>query len=227
MFDLGMRHLKVDHQRTVEMRELVEVEQKTLLFELSTENSGLQLPADLMLLPFDEFDLTLHDAIVNCRRKQIVLKCQNGETVRVESDRFDSTRALESKLESVLTICDFIDVFPEELLGLLPVREVEFAIELVLGTFPILIALYRMAPTELKELKAQLQELTDRVFVPRARLCYLLRKRTNRCVYLNKVIIKNKYMLPRIDDLFDQLKGAIVFSKIDLRSVYYQLKGAI
>ncbi|KAG8483128.1 hypothetical protein CXB51_022047 [Gossypium anomalum] len=119
-------------------------------------------------------------------------------------------------------VCEYPDVFLEELPGLPLIREVEFAIELVLRTSPISIAPYRMAPTELKELKAQLQELTDRVlFVKKKdgsmRLCIDYRQ-------LNKVTIKNKYPLPRINDLFDQLKGATVFSKIDLRSGYYQLR---
>ena len=70
-----------------------------------------------------------------------------------------------SKLESVPVVCEFPDVFPEELPGLPPIREVEFSIDLLPGTAPISIAPYRMAPTELKELKAQLQELTDKGFV--------------------------------------------------------------
>ncbi|KAA3481122.1 Gag protease polyprotein-like protein [Gossypium australe] len=145
-------------------------------------------PADLMLLQFDEFDvilgmgwLTLHDTFVNFRQKQIELKCQNGETVRVVSDRFNiatnitfalsvqksiqkgcevylayilDTRASKSKLELVSTVCDFVDVFSEELLGLSPVREVEFAIELILRTSPISIASYRTTLAKLKELKA-------------------------------------------------------------------------
>ncbi|KAA3461692.1 DNA/RNA polymerases superfamily protein [Gossypium australe] len=86
-----------------------------------------------------------------------------------------------------------------------PTREVEFGIDVVPRTSLILIAPYRMVPTELKELKAQLQELIDKGFV-------------------NKVTIKNKYPLPGIDDLFDQLKGATVFSKIDLSFGYYQLR---
>ncbi|KAA3477413.1 Gag protease polyprotein [Gossypium australe] len=136
--------------------------------------------------------LILHDAIVNCRRRQIVLKWQNGETVRIESDRFVSaaniistfstqkcvrkgceaylayildTRTSKLKLESIPTINDFADVFPEELLGLLLVRDIDFAIDLVLRTSPISISPYRMAPTKLKELKALLQELSDRGFV--------------------------------------------------------------
>ncbi|KAA3461695.1 Transposon Ty3-I Gag-Pol polyprotein [Gossypium australe] len=109
-------------------------------------------------------------------------------------DEFDVILEIELRIESVPIICEYPDVFPEELLGLPPVREIEFGIELAPGTAPISIAPYRMAPTELKELK------------------------------LNKVTTKNKYPLPRIDDLFDQLKGATVFFKIDLRSGYYQLR---
>ena len=70
----------------------------------------------------------------------------------------------DKKVESMPVICEFSNVFPEELPGLLPIREVEFGIELVPGTTPILIAPYRMALIELKELKSQLQELTDRRF---------------------------------------------------------------
>ncbi|KAA3466497.1 Gag-Pol polyprotein [Gossypium australe] len=132
------------------------------------------------------------------------------------------TKVSESKIESVPVVCEYPDVFPKELPMLPLIREVEFAIELVPGTSPISIAPYRMAPTELKELKSQLQELTDRgapvLFIKKKdgsmRMCIDYRQ-------LSKVTIKNKYLLPRIDDLFDQLKGATLFSKIDLRSGYY------
>ena len=76
-----------------------------------------------------------------------------------------NTKEVEKKVESVPVVCEFADVFPEELSGLPPVREVEFGIDLIPGTAPISIAPYRMAPTELKELKSQLQELTDKGFV--------------------------------------------------------------
>ncbi|KAA3466744.1 DNA/RNA polymerases superfamily protein [Gossypium australe] len=151
--------------------------------------------ADLMLLPFDEFDvilgmdwLTLHDAVVNCRWKIIELKCENSEILRIDSDESGelpvvnysmsaqryvrkgceaylayvlNTKVSELKTESVPIVCEYPDVFPEELP---PIREVEFGIDLVPGTSPISIITYRMAPTELKELKAQLQELTDKGF---------------------------------------------------------------
>ncbi|KAA3466143.1 DNA/RNA polymerases superfamily protein [Gossypium australe] len=118
------------------------------------------------------------------------------------------TKVSKSKIKSVLVVCEYSDVFPEELPGLPLIRVVEFAIELVLGTSLISIALYRMDPTDLKELKA-----------------YFVHKK-ERWVdeIVNKVTIKNKYPFPRIDDLFDQLKGATLFSKIGLRSGYYQLR---
>ena len=75
------------------------------------------------------------------------------------------SKVLEKKVESLPIVCEILDVFPEELLGLPPIREIEFGIELVPGTTPISIAPYRMAPIELKELKSQMQELTDRGFV--------------------------------------------------------------
>ncbi|KAG8481374.1 hypothetical protein CXB51_026156 [Gossypium anomalum] len=138
-------------------------------------------------------------------------------------------------VESVRTIKEFQDVFPEELPGLPPNREVEFGIDLLPGTAPVSIAPYRMAPKELVELKAQIQELLDRGFIrpsisPWGAPVLFVKKKDGTmrmCIdyrQLNKLTIKNKYPLPRIDDLFDQLKGASVFSKIDLRSGYHQLR---
>ncbi|XP_017441063.1 uncharacterized protein LOC108346494 [Vigna angularis] len=133
----------------------------------------------------------------------------------------------------LLVVNDFPDVFPEEVPGLPPPREVEFSIDLVSGAGPISIAPYRMTPAELAELKKQIEELLEKQFIRRSVSPWgapvlLVKKKdgTSRlCVdyrHLNKLTIKNKYPLPRIDDLMDQLYGATVFSKIDLRSGYYQ-----
>ena len=107
--------------------------------------------------------------------------------------------------------------------------------ELVPRTAPISNAPYRMAPAELTELKTQLQELLDKGLIQpsvspwRAPVLFVKKKHGSLrlCIdyrELNKVMVKNKYPLPRIDDLFDPLAGASVFSKIDLRSGYHQLK---
>ncbi|KAL0543870.1 hypothetical protein IC582_018975 [Cucumis melo] len=145
------------------------------------------------------------------------------------------TREAGVSLSSEPVVRDYPDVFPEELPGLPPHREVEFAIEFEPGTVPISRAPYRMAPAELKELKVQLQELLDKGFIrpsvsPWGAPVLFVKKKDGSmrlCIdyrELNKVTVKNRYPLPRIDDLFDQLQGATVFSKIDLRSGYHQLR---
>ncbi|KAD5961899.1 hypothetical protein E3N88_13372 [Mikania micrantha] len=132
-------------------------------------------------------------------------------------------------------VCEFPDVFPEKLPGIPPDREVEFTIDLVPGAESISKAPYRMAPTELKELKEQLEELLDLGFIrpsvsPWGAPVLFVKKKDGTmrlCIdyrELNKITIRNRYPLPRIDDLFDQLQGAKCFSKIDLRSGYHQLK---
>ncbi|KAL0541612.1 hypothetical protein IC582_021665 [Cucumis melo] len=145
------------------------------------------------------------------------------------------TREVDVSLSSKPVVRDYPDVFPEELPGLPPHREVEFAIELEPGTVPISRAPYRMAPAELKELKVQLQELLDKGFIrpsvsPWGAPVLFVKKKDGSmrlCIdyrELNTVTVKNRYPLPRIDDLFDQLQGATVFFKIDLRSGYHQLR---
>jgi hypothetical protein len=127
-----------------------------------------------------------------------------------------------------------VRAFSEELPGLPPEREVEVTIDIFPGVSPIAQPPYRMAPKELDELKIQLQELLDKGFIrssnsPWGAPVLFVKKKDGTlrlCIdyhQLNKVTVKNRYPLPRIDDLFDQLKGAKVFSNIDLRSGYYQI----
>nr|GFD31617.1 putative reverse transcriptase domain, aspartic peptidase domain protein [Tanacetum cinerariifolium] len=132
-------------------------------------------------------------------------------------------------------VSEFSDVFPDELPGIPPVREVEFNIELIPGAEPISKNPYRMAPIELKELKDQLQELLERSCIrpsvsPWGAPVLFVKKKDGSmrlCIdyhELNKITIRNHYPLPRIEDLFDQLQGAMHFSKIDLWSGYHQLQ---
>ncbi|GAA0176025.1 hypothetical protein LIER_29092 [Lithospermum erythrorhizon] len=141
----------------------------------------------------------------------------------------------EDRLEDVQVVREFKDVFPEDLPGLPPEREIEFAIEIIPGMAPISLPPYRMAPAELQELQTQLQELLEKGFIrlsvsPWGAPVLFVKKKDGSmrlCIdyrQLNKVTIKNRYPLPRIDYLFDQLKDAKVFSKIDLRSGYHQLR---
>nr|GEY74446.1 reverse transcriptase domain-containing protein [Tanacetum cinerariifolium] len=138
-------------------------------------------------------------------------------------------------LETHPIVQDFSDVFPEELSGITPEREVEFGIELISSTQPISKAPYSIAPIELKELKEQLEELLDLGFIRPSvsswgALVLFVKKKDGSmrlCIDyrdLNHVTIRNHYPLPRIDDLFDQLQGVKLFSKIDLKSGYHQLR---
>jgi hypothetical protein len=139
------------------------------------------------------------------------------------------------KLENIPVVCEYPDVFPDELPGMPPNRDVEFVMELQPGTAPISKRPYRMPPNELAELKLQLQELLDKGYIrpsasPWGCPALFVKKKDHSlrlCVDyrpLNAATIKNKYPLPRIDILFDQLAGAKIFSKIDLRSGYHQIK---
>nr|GEU65813.1 putative reverse transcriptase domain-containing protein [Tanacetum cinerariifolium] len=138
-------------------------------------------------------------------------------------------------LEDMPVICEFPDVFPEDLPGLPLPRQVEFEIELVPGAAHVARAPYRLAPSEMKELAKQLQELSDKGFIrpslsPWGAPVLFVKKKDGSfrmCIdyrELNKLTIKKHYPFPRIDDLFDQLQGSSVYSKIDLRSGYHQLR---
>ena len=132
-------------------------------------------------------------------------------------------------------VCEYQNIFSDELPGLPPYRDVDFTIELHPSTSPIYMTLHKMAAIELKELKVQLQELLDKVFIRLSTSTWgalvLFAKKKDKTLWLcidyrqlNRATIKNRYPLPRIDVLFDQLRGARVYSKIDLRISYHQLR---
>ncbi|GKD38600.1 hypothetical protein Tco_1258807, partial [Tanacetum coccineum] len=133
----------------------------------------------------------------------------------------------EKRLEDVPIIRNFSEVFPDDLPGLPPPRQVEFRIKLVSGAAPVACAPYRLAPFELKELLNQLKELSKKGFIRPssspwgAPMLFVKKKYGSFCMCinyreLNKLTVKNRYPLPRIDDLFYQLQGSSVYSKIDL-----------
>jgi len=129
---------------------------------------------------------------------------------------------------------EYAGVFLDEIPELPPSRDMDFSIDLILGAGPVSMAPYWMTPAELAELKKQIEDLLEKKFIwpsasPWGAPVLLVKKKdgsSRLCVdyrQLNKLTIKNKYPLPRIDDLLDQLRRAIVFSKIDLRSGYHQI----
>nr|GEU86707.1 putative reverse transcriptase domain-containing protein [Tanacetum cinerariifolium] len=206
--------------------------------------------------------LTEHRATINCHSKRIIFGDLNnpefiyhgsrpGKPIKIISALKARTLISQGcegfmalikdtsldgpRLESHPVVRNFPDVFPDELPGLPPKREVEFTIELIPGAQPISKAPYRMAPVELKELKDQLQELLERGFIrpsvsPWGAPVLFVKKKNGSmrlCIdyrELNRITVINRYPLSRIDDLFDQLQGAKFFSKIDLRSGYHQLR---
>nr|GEV86098.1 putative reverse transcriptase domain-containing protein [Tanacetum cinerariifolium] len=141
----------------------------------------------------------------------------------------------EPKLGDISVVRNFKDVFPEDLSGLPPQRQVEFRIELVPKATPIVKSPYRLAPSKMQELSRQLQELQNKGFIRPsysswgAPVLFVKKKdgSLRMCIdyrELNKLTIKNRYPLPRMDYLFDQLQGSHYFSKIDLRPGYHQLR---
>ncbi|GJX64378.1 reverse transcriptase domain-containing protein [Tanacetum coccineum] len=160
---------------------------------------------------------------------------QGCQVFLIQMMKEEKTEIPERRIEDVPVVRDFPEVFPEDLPGLPPTRQVEFHIELIPGAAPVARAPYRLAPAEMKELAEQLKELSDKGFIrpsssPWGAPILFVKKKDGSfrmCIdyrELNKLTVKNRYPLPRIDDLFDQLQGSSIYSKIDLRSGYHQLR---
>jgi hypothetical protein len=145
------------------------------------------------------------------------------------------TSSTTKLIEAIPVVRDYPDVFPDELPGMPPERDVEFRIDLIPGTRPISMSPYRLSRPFQEELKKQLDDLLAKGLIRRsvspwgAPVMFTAKRDGSwrKCVDyrgLNAVTIKNKYPLPRIEDLFDQVNGAKVFSKIDLQSGYNQIR---
>jgi hypothetical protein len=204
---------------------------KTTLLILGLEGMDIILEADWM---------TQHRVVLDVAARTLEIRSPTFGDLALYLPSQDSTRSyafamIELPLKKILVVCEYADVFPDNLPGMPPDREIEFIIELQPGTTSISKRPYRMPPAELAELKKQLQELLDKGFIRPSTSPWgcpaLLVKKKDEILRLctdyhplNAVTIKNKYPLPRIDVLFDQLVGAKMFSKINLRSGYHQIK---
>jgi hypothetical protein len=183
--------------------------------------------------------------LINCAKKFVKLTTPDGKglefiTKLVVTGKGVAYHAKVNQLDAsqgseVPVVNEFPDVFPEELPCMPLDRDIEFVIELKPSTAPIYKTPFRMTTLELAELKEQIKELLEKGFIHPslspwgAPVIFVLKKDgTQRlCVNyraLNEVTVKNKYPLPRIEDLFDQLRGGCVFSKFDFRLGYHQLK---
>ncbi|GKB06655.1 putative reverse transcriptase domain-containing protein [Tanacetum coccineum] len=174
-------------------------------------------------------------SIISCVKAQKYMEkgCQLFLAQVTVKENKDESK--EKRLEDVPTVRDFPEVFTEDLPGLPPIRQVEFQIDLVPGVAPVARAPFRLAPSEMEELSTQLQELSDKGFIRPSSLPWgapvLFVKKIDgsfrMCIdyrELNKLTVKNRYPLLGIDDLLDQLQGSSVYSKIDLRSGYHQIR---
>nr|GFA50098.1 putative reverse transcriptase domain-containing protein [Tanacetum cinerariifolium] len=173
--------------------------------------------------------------IISCTKAQKYLSMRCDVFLANVTTKEAKDKSEEKRLEDVPIVKDFPKVFPEDLPGIPPARPVEFQIDLVPGAVPVARAPYRLAPSEMNELAEQLQELSDKGFIRPSSSPWgapvLFVKKKDRSFHmcidyrkLNKLTVKNRYPLPKIDDLFDQLQGSSVYSKIDLRSGYHQLR---
>jgi hypothetical protein len=213
---------------------------------------GVDFVANLIILESKGIDVILgmdwlskYEVLIDCAKQSVKMTTPEGKEMEFVGEPVVTAKvvAIHAKVNEldasqgseVPVVNEFPDVFPEELPRMPPDQDIEFVIELKPGTSPLYKTPYRMATLELAELKEHIKELLEKgfirpssspwgapvIFVPKKdgtqRLCVDYHA-------LNEVTVKNKYLLPRIDDLFDQLRGACVFSKIDLRSGYHQLR---
>ncbi|GJS97564.1 putative reverse transcriptase domain-containing protein [Tanacetum coccineum] len=186
---------------------------------------------DLMPVEFGSFDVII--GMDWLRRCHAVIVCDE-KLVQISAKK-EEDKSEGKQIKEVPIVRDFPEVFPEDLLGLPPAQPVEFQIDLIPGAAPVARAPYRLALSKMKELSEQLQELSDKGFIrpsssPWGAQVLFVKKKDGSfrmCIdyrELNKLTVRNRYLLPRIDDLFDQLQGSSIYSKIDLRSGYHQLR---
>nr|GEV96076.1 hypothetical protein [Tanacetum cinerariifolium] len=174
----------------------------------------LNHPSNIDLIPvkLGSFDVIIgmdwlekYHAVIICAEK--IVRIPFGDEILIVRENITTTKDEDKskgkRLEDLPVVQEFLEVFPEDLPGIPPTRQVEFQIDLIPGAAPVARAPYRLAPNEIKELAEQLQELKDKGFIRP---------------------MKNRYPLLMIDDLFDPLQGSSVYLKIDLRSGYHQLR---
>ncbi|GKD82766.1 putative reverse transcriptase domain-containing protein [Tanacetum coccineum] len=209
--ELGFRY-KIE----IASGQLVEIDKVIKGYKLEIEGHVF----DINLIPFGHgsFDVIIsmdwlsnHKAGIICHEKVVRVPLLDGKVLRVLGERTEekarllmSAKASDKKQEEIVMVRDFPKVFLDDLSRFPPLWEIEFWIELIPRVVPIAKSPHRLTPSELEELSGQLKELQDKE--------------------LNKLTVKNRYPLPKIDDLFDQLQGSQFFSKIYLRSGYHQLR---
>ncbi|GKE50491.1 putative reverse transcriptase domain-containing protein, partial [Tanacetum coccineum] len=212
---------------------------------LSKYHAMIVCDEKIVRIPYENEVLTIHGDRSDDRRNSrlnIIARTKTQEYIQKGCHVFlaqitkkkTEDKSDEKRLEDVPIIQDFSEVFLEDFPRLPPTRQVEFQIDLVLSAAPASRPPYRLAPSKMQELSTQLQELFDKGFIrssssPWGASVVFVKKKDRSfrmCIdyrELNKLTVKNRYPLSRIHDLFDQLQGSNVYSKLDLRSGYHQL----
>ncbi|GKA38575.1 reverse transcriptase domain-containing protein [Tanacetum coccineum] len=226
---LNVKPSIVNPAYVIEVADGKKVEVDRIIRDCKLELESSLFSINLIPLGYGSFDvivgmdwLSQHKAVIVCHEKVVEIPVADGRTLRVHGER---TVGIAKALKSVKE--------DEPKLG--DISVVEFRIDLVPGATPIAKSPYRLAPSEMQELSGQLQELQDKGFIrpsysPWGAPVLFVKKKDGSlrmCIdyrELNKLTVKNRYPLSRIDDLFDQLQGSRYFSKIDLRSGYHQLR---
>jgi len=193
--------------------------------------------------------LSSNHVVIDCEKRRVVFPDTDGlemissnqavKEIEAGANCFmivaqTEKKSTEEQIPMIPVVDEHADVFPDEIPELPPSRDVDFIIDLIPRAGLVSMAPYRMVPTELAKLKKQIEDLLEKRFIrpsasPWGAPMLLVKKKDGNsrlCVdyrLSNKLIIKNRYSLPIIDDLLDQLRGATVFSKIDLRSGYHQI----
>jgi hypothetical protein len=223
------------------------VDADSIVRKVPLDLAGRIFETDLIVLRGQGIDVILgmswmkwHKAVLDISTRLVQLNSLVYQKVTLHLPAVSRIKAslhhvVERRLQNIHVVREFLDVFPDELPEMPPKRAIEFKIEFQPDAAPIAKALYKMSPVELADLKIQLQDLQDKGFIfpsssPWGCPTLFIPKKDKElhlCVDyqpLNAVTIRNKYPLPRIDILFDQLAGAQVFSKIDLRSGNHQIR---
>ncbi|GJU54059.1 putative reverse transcriptase domain-containing protein [Tanacetum coccineum] len=216
---LNMKHSFVNPWYVIEVADGKKVEVDRVIHDCKLELGTSLFTIDLIPLGHGSFDvivgmdwLSEHKAEIVCHEKVVRIPLENGEILHIQGERAPG--------------------IAKDLSGLPLQRQVEFRIDLVPGATPVAKSPYRLAPLEMQELSAQLQELQDKGFIrpihsPWGAPVLFVKKKDcalRMCIDYRELTIKNRYPLSRIDDLFDQLQGACYFSKVDLQSVYSKSK---
>nr|GEU39819.1 putative reverse transcriptase domain-containing protein [Tanacetum cinerariifolium] len=234
----------LDHDYNVELADGRIVGLNTIIGGCTLNFLNHPFNIDIIPIELGSFDviigmdwLTKYHAVIICAKK--IVRIPLGDEILIVRANITATKDEDKskgkRLEDFPVVQEFLEVFLEDLSGIPPTRQVEFRIDLIPGAAPVARAPYRLAPSKMKELAEQLQELTDKGFIrpsssPWGAPVLFAKKKDGSfrmCIdyrELNKLTVKNHYPLPRTDDLFDQLQGLSIYSKIVLRLGYHQLR---